>query len=234
MTTKTINGIDIDITGPISVVTIDDKNYEIKDEAARTDITNIQEELSDLLNPEQESAYKDALKDVIVDLLYPVGSIYLSMNNDVPFERGTWERIGQGRALVGVNPGAALFGSVGATAGRSDWGLIQHSHSVTGGSHTHAMGHTHVAGSDGRKFATFTGTGSVEEISTLPNGAWEIIQIAKAGTWHTAQTSTGAASRTDTGGASHSHTCGSTGSITDGTNQNYQPSIAVSVWKRTS
>lgn len=48
-----------------------------------------------------------------VDLLYPVGSIYLSIKSKNPGQifGGVWERIAKGRTLVGVDENDTDFSS---------------------------------------------------------------------------------------------------------------------------
>lgn len=55
----------------------------------------------------------------IVDLIYPVGSIYMSVNNVNPstFLGGTWETWGSGQVPVGVNPNDSDFSIAEKTGG---------------------------------------------------------------------------------------------------------------------
>ena len=55
----------------------------------------------------------------IVDLIYPVGSIYMSVNNVNPstFLGGTWEAWGSGQVPVGVNPNDSDFSTAEKTGG---------------------------------------------------------------------------------------------------------------------
>ena len=54
-----------------------------------------------------------------VDLLYPVGSIYLSIKSKNPSEifGGTWERIAKGKTLVGVDENDTDFNASSKTGG---------------------------------------------------------------------------------------------------------------------
>lgn len=58
-------------------------------------------------------------KTSILNLVYPVGSIYMSVNDVDPstFLGGTWERWGQGRVPVGVDASDADFATVEKTGG---------------------------------------------------------------------------------------------------------------------
>ena len=70
----------------------------------------------------------DFKKD-IVDLIYPVGSIYISMNSANPSTLfgGTWEAFGQGRVLIGAGTG-----NDGSTS-------LSFSASTTGGEYRHSL-----------------------------------------------------------------------------------------------
>lgn len=61
---------------------------------------------------------------------YPVGSIYLSVNNINPSKwfGGTWEQIAKGRTLVGVDTSQTEFNTVKKTGGSKY--LAKHTHSI--------------------------------------------------------------------------------------------------------
>lgn len=58
-------------------------------------------------------------KEEIIDLIYPIGSIFMSINNINPstFLGGTWEVWGSGQVPVGVNPNDADFSTAEKTGG---------------------------------------------------------------------------------------------------------------------
>ena len=84
----------------------------------------------------------------LVDLIYPVGSIYISVNNVSPaaFLGGTWEAFATGRTLVGVDTSQTEFNSVGKT----------------GGAKTHALTVAQMPSHEGHMYDNFNGTGYVE------------------------------------------------------------------------
>lgn len=72
-----------------------------------------------------------------VDLLYPVGSIYLSIKSKNPSEifGGVWERIAKGRAIVGVDEADSDFSAANKTGGEKEHTLTidempKHSHKI--------------------------------------------------------------------------------------------------------
>lgn len=74
-------------------------------------------------------------KNTIFDLIYPVGSIYMSVSSTDPgtLFGGTWERWGQGRVPVGVSDTDDDFGA-GKTGGSKAASLPYHSHGMFSGS----------------------------------------------------------------------------------------------------
>lgn len=108
----------------------------------------------------------DFKKD-IVDLIYPVGSIYISMNSTNPSTLfgGTWEAFGQGRVLIGAGTGNDGSTSLSFTAGGTG-GEYKHtlsvsempSHTHTQNSHTHSVGaHSHGLNSHTHSYTKATG-----------------------------------------------------------------------------
>lgn len=93
-------------------------------------------------------------KDKLIDLIYPVGSIYISANDVNPetLFGGTWESFGQGRTLVGKAT-SGTFATLGAQVGSSsrDISIPAHTHTIshthTINSHTHTISHTHTVNS---------------------------------------------------------------------------------------
>lgn len=86
-------------------------------------------------------------KATVIDVIYPVGSIYMSMVDTDPatlFGVGTWERISQGRMLLGADDSTYKAGATGgeATHTLTAEEMPAHSHSgttSTNGDHSHGV-----------------------------------------------------------------------------------------------
>lgn len=63
-----------------------------------------------------------------VDLIYPVGSIYMSVNSTNPSQYfgGTWQQWGSGKVPVGIDTSQAEFNTVEKTGGNKN--MQAHSH----------------------------------------------------------------------------------------------------------
>lgn len=170
--------------------------------------------------------------------MYPVGSIYLSVNNVNPgtIFGGTWEQI-QDRFLLAA--GSTYAG--GATGGASSHTHTSAAHTHTSAAHTHTTAghvltvaempsHTHGIYYDADFCAANTGN-----INSWKQG---LVNVDAPGAYYTnmPQPYTG-------GGASHSHgntgstTPGNTGSTTPGntgSSSSLPPYLAIYVWKRTA
>lgn len=87
---------------------------------------------------------KTELKSYIVDMIYPVGSIFMSIVNTNPqtYLGGTWVAWGTGRVPVGVDTNQSSFNSVEKTGG-------ENSHTLTINempSHAHYTSNYHGGG----------------------------------------------------------------------------------------
>ena len=170
-------------------------------------------------------------KSDVLNWIYPVGSIYMSVNNVNPntFIGGTWVAWGSGRVPVGISPHDVRFNKVEQTGGEATVFLKTehmpaHSHTITGSSvNTDTTGsHTHKHANEGAYgFASFndnankTGVGLGTQY-TYPAGYG--VGTASAG--------------------EHSHTVTAEGTIGETGNgldhNNLQPYIVCYMWKRTA
>ena len=99
------------------------------------------------------------INDAITTMIFPVGSVYVTMSNVNPgtyIAGTTWEEIGQGRTLMGVDAGADVAPQAGWIGG-DDHATIDHVHEVVDHvlsideipnhrhdmAHEHSMNHTH-------------------------------------------------------------------------------------------
>lgn len=143
----------------------------------------------------------------IIDLIYPVGSIYMSVNSTDPSTLfgGSWERI-QDRFLLASG---STYGA-GTTGGSADSVVVSHTHAQTA--------HSHGFGGGDKVWTTASG-------STEPGN-----QISGSGKYYAATEKKDYKWRTRTDGATAN--IQSTG--VDGTGKNMPPYLAVYVWKRVS
>ena len=145
--------------------------------------------------------------------VYPVGSIYLSVNNTNPSALfgGTWEAWGSGRCPIGVDTTQTEFDTVEKTGGEKEHTLI-----------TEEMpAHTHTIGSSGAHKHTYTGF-----IQCSASSSTSYMAIAHKR--YTADGTATPASMNSSGG--HTHTPTNTGG--GQSHNNLQPYITCYMWKR--
>lgn len=180
----------------------------------------------------------------IINLLYPVGSIYTNATNNTNpgtlFGVGTWVAFGAGRVPVGFDAGNSLFNSSEETGGSYDATLVSHTHNATTGNQSADHSHTF---SGSTSTASLTGT----FYAGKPSGASGIvtrtntINDSGSGSQFTGSEYTINASHSHTYSgttsgvsANHNHSVTVDASGSSATNANIQPYITVYMWKRTA
>ena len=134
---------------------------------------------------------------------------------------GTWERCAQGRTLVGVDPSNPLFNAANKNYGSPNAIVPEHTHSVdsnsvlttsSNGAHIHTWSIKYNENNSGTRGQDLFGPGRTKTVkySTSSNGAHT----------HTVPV--------------HTHTMQNPGNSESVINKNYQPSVAVYMWKRTA
>ena len=208
--------------------------------------TMSQKAITDALN--NVSAGLDASE--IINLIYPIGSIYISTVNTNPgtlFGIGTWERYGNGKALVGVDESDSNFNSVEKSGGSSNITLTtdqipSHTHTFKGksvrtgnqsASHNHGFSTGQAEAISGLNYYSAAGGGvwytSVVGGSGGTSGPISGNQIPGGNHRHSGTTGNQSASHT------HTVTASGTNSSTGGgkSHSNLQPYITCYIWKRT-
>ncbi len=173
--------------------------------------------LSGLLADDQH-----VLDTEVINLVYPVGSIYVSVvatNPGTLFGVGIWVAFGAGRVPVGLDAGQTEFDTVEETGGAK---TVSIAHTHTGPSHTHTgPSHTHTGPSHAH--AIFV-SGTDLAISAIDPNA----------TGNTGAGGTGATGAGGTGVTGADGT-GATGAMSANAIPSIlQPYIVVYMWKRTA
>lgn len=194
-------------------------------------------ELKKLIDIERLKEFKNKLiysltAESILSMVYPVGSVYISVNDVSPekFLGGTWIKISQGRVLQGA--------SGTQTAGTEVSAGLPNISVSSNGAHTHTRGSMNITGDismhgHGRCSAIegVTGAfyGSRTESSYLGPDCWSgassegYAQFSADRTWTGSTSSDGA----------HSHDAYITG-ITGNSTTVQPPALLVNIWKRTA
>lgn len=182
--------------------------------------------------------------DAVTNKIYPVGSIYISVNNANPasFFGGSWTAFATGRTLVGVDTGQSEFNSVEKPGGHKELqshthGLNNHVHSLN--NHTHSVpNHVHTMQGAGNHYhylginkdAVQKGT-SYNKPNNFESGSTSYKSNTTGNHSHTMNSS-----GTCTTGGNSGNTGGNSGNTTStggGNAGNLQPYITVYMWKRT-
>lgn len=161
----------------------------------------------------------------IADMVYPVGAIYMSVNDTHPsvLFGGTWERI-QDRFLLG----AGSTYSNGETGGSADAVVVKHNH--TQNSHNHTQNsHGHLpSGGDSRRFMSSpNGCGWSELAGANPSGSGYYILASNSSSHNVYNEGIGNTTATNQAATATNKETGE-----DGTGKNMPPYLAVYMWQR--
>lgn len=168
--------------------------------------------------------YGKLLQDYIKQfsaVVYPVGSIYMSVNatNPATYFGGTWVAWGTGRVPVGINTADSNFSTVEKTGGASTVTLTA----------TQIPSHTHAKGT----LATASAGAHTHNLN-LSKTTWagsSSSRVVVDSTDYTAMTN-----NTTTSAGAHTHTISGSTAATGGggAHSNLQPYIVCYMWKRTA
>jgi hypothetical protein len=176
----------------------------------------------------------------LINLLYPVGSIYINATNSANpstyFGAGTWVAFGAGRVPVGFNASDPLFDAAEETGGSKDAIVVAHTH--TGTTDNQSVGHTHTfGGTTGGQSANHThfinvvdpghshtqqgaNSDSIVGFNGVPSGGNLATGFAPVGPNTTGNT-TGIAAIADINDADHNHDYSGTTSDASSTSHNH-------------
>lgn len=170
------------------------------------------------LGSEALKAYFDFMKTQLLESIYPVGTIYTSVQNVSPasFLGGTWEALNEGRVLIG----AGTAHPAGETGGEETHSLStaempSHNHSAStasAGSHSHSGSISGTTGSGGSHSHSISGSISSSGSHSHDRGTMNITGLGSSvytqssnkgmsGAFYVASNSTGSGNTTGGGGS---------------------------------
>lgn len=213
-------------------------------DATDSNTTNIANANTKITNLENKTTVK-----AIIDVVYPVGSIYISKESVNPgtlWPGTTWTREAEGRCIIGVGTGYTTAGEIGgsSTVTLAITQIPSHTHAFTGapmGAHNHTQNpHSHIQDVHSHRGATTNAdvvwNGQSGYANT--NNAWatgyQFANNASGGYTNAAQpvihntTATNNAISAGTPSGTNSSTGGG------GSHNNMQPYIVMYIWRRTA
>lgn len=182
-------------------------------------------------------------KKQFFDVIYPIGSIYISVDNTSPqtLFGGTWEKI-EGRFLLGTNSNYTLNSTGGAatvtlTAAQS--GMPAHSHSISAFSTTNLPAHKHVVVNNESKSTTpyYVGApahGNLTRTAIKPGSGTAVNNVSLSTQPFATYKDNGALSGIPKITIPAHNTANATAKAATSAHTNMPPYIAVNIWKRTA
>ena len=194
---------------------------------------------------------------IIIDTVFPVGSTTIRTDNIDPstlYTGTTWQKISEGRMLIGANSAYAL----GSTGGSADAVVVTHTHTQnphthTQNAHTHTQNahthtqdaHTHnVTSANDARYITFKGQNSINEgyIASATGNTYKYPRIAAGNNfgsqtttaWTTATNQNATATNQNTTATNQNATATNQNAGVDGSGKNMPPYLAVNIWIRTA
>lgn len=190
------------------------------------------------------------VKNVILNLLFPVGSIKIGGSDPGAYLGGTWT----------LRPDLMIVGAgnlypEGSQGGSPDAVVVEHSHIGSGstdsaGAHTHTISGTaanagnHYHSGNGWVFSVYRGTLELEDVGEISGSKWRMAQVKKSGnaSWsgysnipyagtHSHSVSGSAAS---SGAHTHTVTVSVASTGVSGAGKNMPPYRAYNIWERTA
>jgi microcystin-dependent protein len=171
-------------------------------------------------DPSGTPATRKATISSIISLVYPVGSLYISVVSTNPatlFGFGTWDAFAAGRTLIGIDGTQTEFDTVEETGGAKTHTLIA----------AEMPSHTHIQDSHNHTQNSHTHTQSVNSATT--GGLSGYTPDTSTNTSVTSGYSTGATTATNQATTATNQNTGG-----GGAHNNLQPYIVVYMFKRTA
>lgn len=208
-------GSKVTLDGITNVSTVDASTLSVTSarEAQHADTADLATDANNATNIKNKAGNNVPLASALLDMVYPVGSIYMSVRNVSPqsFLGGTWVAWGAGRVPVGLASGDGDFGTVEKTGGEK-------THTLT---NMEAPSHFHIVNVE-------AGTGRQSTPGENPGVMFKQSGVLEATSYNTLDT--------------HSTPYGSLWSLSantrqsggDGAHNNLQPYIVCYMWKRTA
>ncbi len=190
----------------------------------------------------------------LVSLIYPIGSIYMSVNSTDPgtlFPGTTWTAISQGRVLIGAGSNGTTNYTAGSTGGTEKWSIASFNTESTTlttnqiPSHTHSSGTLKTYNQTLSGSATFIGFHNADYLIYSTSGIFSMTYDAGQSSQSIDDVSASHAREKLNINASHEHGIyGNTGAEGGGQGHTHavkkleettvQPYLVVYMWKRTA